>query len=73
MADHSHQWGNSNEILGGRLSETCGCGVYCIIEFPPDGPPLRNIFPDRVTDAGFARREALTEDEEAHYREILGL
>ena len=39
MTDHSHQWVNTHKISGGRLSETCGCGAYCVIEFPPDGPP----------------------------------
>ena len=73
MTDHSHQWVNTHKISGGRLSETCGCGAYCVIAFPPDGPPSRNIFPDGDTGAGFARQEALTDDEEAHYREILDL
>ena len=73
MTDHSHQWVNTHEISGGRLSETCGCGAYCVIEFPPDGPPSRNIFPDHDTGAGFARQKALTDDEKAHYRELLGL
>ena len=71
MTDHSHQWVNTHKILGGRLSETCGCGAYCVIEFPTDGPPSRNILPEGDT-GGFARQEDLTDDEEAYYRAILG-
>ena len=59
----------------GRLSETCACGGYSTIEFPPDAPPRRNIWPESAHHgiAGFTRQEALTDAEERRYRAILGL
>ena len=75
MTDHSHEWANTHKISGWELSETCRCGAYCEIKFPPNGPPSRDIWPESAHQgiAGWTRQEALTDDEEAHYREILGL
>ena len=75
MTQHKHRWSNTNEFQGGRLSETCECGAYSTIEFPPDTPPSRNIWPESAHQgiAGFTQREALTDDEKKHYRDILGL
>ena len=78
MADHEHQWGNTQKFsrhLEWLLSETCGCGAFSTIEFPPDAPPVRNVWPESAHRgvAGWTTPVALTDTEEARYQAILGL
>ena len=73
MTSHIHQWGNTQKISARQLGESCACGEFCVIEFPPDAPPCRNILPDGGRVAGFAHQEALTHVEEERYRAVLGL
>ena len=71
MTDHNHVYALT--ITGERqLQEKCECGQLRTVQSPMDARPFIAMLHD-VSDPDGLWIRRLTENEEAHYRELLGL